>query len=259
VSPTGPPAALAGLRAAPARAGIFTDFDGCLAEIVPDPDRARPVRGAATVLARLARRYRVVAVVSGRPVLDLARRLRAPEVRLVGLHGMEELRDREVVVLPEAAAARARVDHAAARLEEALRGIRGVALERKGAALAVHFRRAADPAEAERLAAPLVEAAARAEGLAVVPGRRILELRPPEGGDKGRAVRRIVRAEGLRAALVAGDDVGDLAAFEAVAELEVAVRVAVASPEAPAELLERADLVVEGPADLVSLLRGLAG
>jgi hypothetical protein len=42
-----------------------------------------------------------------------------------------------------------------------------------------------------------------------------------------------------------------------VGELEVGVNVAVASAEAPPELLARADLVVEGPAGLVALLRTL--
>ena len=254
----GVPAALAALNDSAAEAGVFCDFDGCLAPIVPDPDEARPVRGATAVLTRLVRRFAVVAIVSGRSVADLSRRIRAPGVRLIGLHGMEEIYGRVVTVVPEAEAARDAVERAAERLERSLRGVRGALLERKGLALAVHFRRASDPVEAERLASPLVIEAAAEAGLAVVPGRRILEVRPMEGGDKGDAVRRVVEEHGLRAAMVGGDDVGDLPAFAALEGLEVAIRVAVASAESPAALTERADLVVGSPQEFVGLLRRLA-
>lgn len=248
---------LAPLAEAAARGGVFSDFDGCLAPIVPDPDEARAVRGASSVLARLAKRFAVVAVVSGRSAADLGRRLRVPGVRLIGLHGMEEVRDGVVTVAPEGERAREAIAGCGDELERSLHGVRGVILERKGLALAVHFRRAPDPAEAERIAAPLVAEAAAGAGLAVVPGRRIIELRPPDAGDKGDAVRRLVVEHGLRAALVGGDDVGDLPAFAAVDGLEAAVRVGVASAEAPATLAERADILVDSPKEFVALLRRL--
>ena len=255
---SGVPAAAKALAEAASSSGIFTDFDGCLAPIVSDPERARAVRGTSALLAKLARRFKVVSIVSGRSAADLARRIRAPGVRLVGLHGMEELRDGEVVTAPVAEAARAAVEQAGAQLAVRLRGVRGAILERKGLALAVHFRRAADPDAAERLAAPIVAEAAIAAGLEVLPGRRILEVRPKHAGDKGDAVRRIAAAERLAGALVGGDDVGDIAAFDAVEELSPRLRVAVASDEAPAALVERADLVMTSPREFVALLRSLA-
>jgi trehalose 6-phosphate phosphatase len=251
------PGILADIAARPDQTGIFCDFDGCLSPIVPEPSAARPVRGAATLLGRLAARYASVAIVSGRSVADLARRIRVPGVRLIGLHGMEELHGGVVTVVPEAETARGAVERAARELERSLRGVRGAILERKGLALAVHFRRARDPVEAERIAAPLVVEAASDAGLAVVPGRRILEVRPMEGGDKGNAVHRVIDERGLTAALAGGDDVGDLPAFAALDGLEAAVRVAVASAEAPAALTERADLIVGSPQEFVGLLRHL--
>lgn len=250
--------AVRAVAADPARAGVFLDFDGCLAPIVPHPDEARPVRGAAAVLGRLAARFRVVAIVSGRSVADLIPRVRAPGVRLLGLHGIEEHGGDGTAIAPEAAGARAAVEAAAGRLGRELATLRGVWVERKGLALAVHFRGADDPAEAEREALPAVHAAAREAGLRVLPGRRILELRPPGGGDKGDALRRIARREGLRAALACGDDVGDVPMFRAVSELPAGARVAVGSAESPSELVALADVVVADPRSLLALLRRLA-
>jgi trehalose 6-phosphate phosphatase len=67
----------------------------------------------------------------------------------------------------------------------------------------------------------------------------------------------LLAEHGLRRALYAGDDTTDLDAFAGLDGLEVAVRVAVASAEAPPTLRERADLTVDSPAELLELLRGL--
>lgn len=253
------PAPLQAVAWLASEAGLFLDFDGCLAPIVSDPAAARPVDGAEAVLGRLAERFALVAVVSGRSVEDLGARLSAPGVRLVGLHGMEERRDRATVVALPAAAVAEAVSRVADRLDALLAPVPGVSVERKGTALAIHFRGAEDPEQAQLLAEPVVREAARAEGLSVMPGRRILEVRPAQGGDKGDALRRISAEAGLRAVAVAGDDVGDLPAFVAAGELEISTRIAVASIEAPQELLRLADVVVESPERFVALLEDVAG
>ena len=86
---------------------------------------------------------------------------------------------------------------------------------------------------------------------------RCLELRPPIGAHKGTAVAHLLGERGLERALYAGDDTTDLDAFKALEGLELGVRVAVASAEAPAELREAADIVVGSPAELLELLRSL--
>ena len=85
----------------------------------------------------------------------------------------------------------------------------------------------------------------------------VLEVRPPVDADKGTAVRRLLEVRTLRRALYAGDDATDLDAFRALDGLEVAVRVAIASPETPAELVRAADLAFPSPEALVELLRAL--
>ena len=240
------------------RAGIFCDFDGSLAPIVPDPSKARAIRGAGRVLERLARRYAAVAVVSGRPVSFLTKRLHARKVRLVGLYGIEERVGRSLRVLPEVSAARTAIDRAAARLREELHDVDGVFIEHKGLAVSVHFRRARDTDAALGRAIPVVERVAREEGLAsVTRGRLVLEISPPVQVDKGDVVRRVIDEKTLAGALVVGDDIGDLPTFRAVDGLERAIRVAVASDESPPELIAAADHVVGSPQELIDLLKSL--
>ncbi|MEZ3177167.1 trehalose-phosphatase [Streptomyces pimonensis] len=258
---------LEALLSRPGEALIGLDFDGTLAPIVADPEQARAHPDAVPALAAIAPEVAAVAVVTGRPAGVAVR-----HGGFAGVPGLEHL-----VVLGhygaerwEAATGRvtAPAPHpgvATARAE--LPGLldragawQGTWIEEKGRAVAVHTRRAADPQAAfEALREPLAGLAAR-HGLVVEPGRMVLELRPP-GVDKGVALLEYAREIGAGSVLYAGDDLGDLAAYTAVEKLRTAgvpgLLVCSGSDEV-AELRERADLVVDGPAGVVRLLRALA-
>ncbi len=228
---------------------MLLDFDGSLAEIVARPDLARPVHGAADALAALVPRYRVVAVVTGRRSREIGGLLDAPGVRLLGVYGLED-QDHA----PVGPHVRARARDASAIVPEAW-------VEDKGATVAVHYRQAADPVAARRALLDALASLAADEGLEVVEGKMVLELMPANRPRKAGAVLRLVREHDLRGVLFAGDDVADLEAFGALDRLRsdgiVTVRVAVRGPETPSDLLDAADIVVEGPSGLVRLLRAL--
>ncbi len=213
------------------------------------PELVRPAPGAREAVAALVPRYRVVAVVTGRPAAEAAGILGVEGVRYVGLYGIEG-----APPPPPALAEAAR---------RAAAGVPGAWVEEKGASLAVHYRQAPEPVAARASLVRSLGAAAREAGWEVVEGKMVLEVVPPDRPMKGAAVERLGREAGLAAVLYAGDDVADLDAFAALDRLagrgvEV-VRVAVAGPETPEELLRRADVVAEGPAGLVALLGELAG
>jgi trehalose 6-phosphate phosphatase len=85
----------------------------------------------------------------------------------------------------------------------------------------------------------------------------VLELVPPLEANKGTAVTQLLDERSLSRALYAGDDTTDLDAFAALEQLELGVRVAVASAEGPPELTERADIVLAAQFDVLELLRAL--
>jgi trehalose 6-phosphate phosphatase len=242
-----------------AEVALCLDFDGTISPIVEDPAAARPIPGVVELLGPLADRYAAVALISGRPATYLASHAAAPGVRYLGMYGLEEIVDGRVQVDPRLEAARPTVAAVARDLAEdpAVTGS-GAYLEDKRYAVAAHLRRVADP---DRWAGPVSQAAARVaarHGLEVVPGKMVWELRPMVRSDKGDAVRRAVAESGAAAVAVVGDDRGDLPAFAAAAELGGgSLRVAVHSAEAPAELLEVADLVVDGPEGVREFLEHL--
>jgi len=242
-------------RADPAGSGVFSDFDGTLSPIVEDPSRALPLRGVADELARLARRYGRVGVISGRPAAFLVTHLGGRGLYLSGLYGLESVpAGGGVVVVPEAERWRTVVEEVAARADAELGP--GLHVERKGLSVTVHYRTAPDM---QPVAAAWAARQATASGLVADPARMSYELRPPVKRDKGIVLSEA--AAGCRRVCFIGDDRGDIPAFEALdrlsAEGVVVLKVAVMSPEAPEELLALADVVVDGPEGSLSLLRAL--
>ncbi|SHI18135.1 trehalose-phosphatase [Streptomyces sp. 3214.6] len=260
--------ALAAILARPSRTLVALDFDGTLAPIVENPEDARAHPDAVPVLADLAPKVAAVAVITGRPaevavhhggfagVDGLA------HLSVLGHYGAERWDARTGALNapaphPGVAAVRAELPQVLAAAGDRP----GVWVEEKGGrAVAVHTRRADDPQAAfDALRAPLTDLATR-HGLIVEPGRMVLELRPP-GMDKGVALLEHVRETGAQSVLYAGDDLGDLPAFAAIEKLRSdgipGLLVCSGTPEVT-ELAARADLVVDGPAGVVGLLRNLA-
>lgn len=252
------------LRAEPSRTAILCDIDGTLAPIVDDPDQAAVPESTRVVLRSLAARYRLVACISGRRASAARRIVGVDELTYLGNHGLERLDPGQVE--PSLDPALGHRGTAASGFVARLDGRQlddcGLRLEDKGPIQAIHWRTAADRVLAEGRAREVADLAAE-QGLHPHFGRMVLELRPVAEVHKGTAVRAVVADAGIDAALFGGDDTTDLDAFAALRELtsegrlRVAVCVAVASEEAPAELQRRADLVVDGSDGFLDLLRAL--
>ena len=228
------------LSEAPERAAIFLDVDGTLAPIAPRPEDARVPDEARNLSTRLVGRYALVACVSGRTGEDARRLVGVEGVRYVGAHGLE--------LAPDAGRWRDEIHSFAATVDWPV--------EDKGLTVSFHYRQAEDESAALEY---LEEVAERARRAGLIPrfGRKVLEIRPPVHADKGTAVRQMLDETGLQRALYAGDDSTDVDGFRALDGLDVGVRVAVSSDEAPSELIRGADVVVDSPTELLALLRHL--
>jgi trehalose 6-phosphate phosphatase len=198
---------------------VFFDFDGTLSDIVNDPDAARPVAGATEALQKLAAQC-PVAVLSGRDLADVTKRVGLPGIWYAGSHGFE-------LTAPDgthhqndaAAAAIPMLEDAAARLREHLGLIPGVVVEHKRFGVAVHYRNTARD-RVDKVAAA-VRAAGQRDGLKVTTGREVIELRPDIHWDKGKTLHWVMDhlPQDPSAPLVPiylGDDITDEDAFDAV-------------------------------------------
>jgi trehalose 6-phosphate phosphatase len=229
---------LARLAGEPSLAAIFLDVDGTLAPIVERPGLAEVPEETRVEVRRLRDEYALVACISGRTGADAHRLVGVDGIFYVGVHGLE--------LAPDAHAWRAPLRPFAA--------LEWPWIEDKGLTVAFHWREAPEDAAARAELETIAEKA-KATGLEARWGRKVLELRPPVDADKGTAVHTLLADHGLRRGLYAGDDTTDLDGFRGLDGCEVAVRVAVASAEAPPGLREAADIVVGSPGELLALLR----
>jgi trehalose 6-phosphate phosphatase len=252
------------LRDDPARCAVLLDVDGVLAPIVQHPDDAHMPETTRRPLIDVAKRYGVVACVSGRRASDARRIVSLGSIAYLGSHGSEVLRpgaiqpemDRELQ-----AWTRRVQDFAQEAFDERLQRLR-VRLEDKEAIAGLHWRGVPDEEEAEAAVRDVADAAENA-GFTTHWGRKVLEIRPPVRIDKGAGIVSLLRDTDLVAAVYVGDDVTDLDAFRGLGELiemgrlGSAVKIGVRSDEGPAQLIEEADAMVEGTDGVRELLKAL--
>jgi trehalose 6-phosphate phosphatase len=253
------------LLADPDRSAVLCDIDGVLAPIVRRADEARVSEQVSLLLGRLARKFGLVACISGRSATDARRLVGVGGIAYAGSHGAELLE-------PGAAGPHTNEEFASwegrvksfvsDRDTPELRRLR-IRIEDKGPIAAFHWRDVPDEEAAHRRLEDLAGEAER-DGFAVHWARKVLEVRPPVRIDKGQAVRSLVEGASARVALYGGDDTTDLDAFDALTELEgegaldSKVLVGVRSDEGPAAIVERADLVVDGVEGFTEVLAALA-
>jgi trehalose 6-phosphate phosphatase len=261
----------AALARVAAQTVVGLDFDGTLAPIVEDPERARIHPQAPDALVALGEQVSGVAVVTGRPARQVVAlgdldtigaefAERGRELRVFGQYGNEQWssRDRRVVG--------PRPPHGLAgflgELPRILRRCEAADayVEDKGLAVAVHTRRLPNADAAFQLLLPELAVAAQRHGMKVEPGRHVIEVRAP-GADKGDVVRKLARDLAAGGFCFIGDDLGDLDAFRAVADLREeglpTLLVCSASAEESA-LLPLSDVVVAGPDGVLEFLAKFA-
>jgi trehalose 6-phosphate phosphatase len=252
-------------RAEPARAAILTDVDGTLAPIAERAEEAAVPVAARQALARLSERFGLVACVSGRRALEARRLVGLDAIAYAGNHGLELLLPGEAAprLDPSLAGQETAAAEFMAGLGSDALGAAGLREEDKGPIRALHWRGAADEAGAEARAREIAVDAGHA-GLEPRWGRKVLELRPLGGGGKDAAVASLLAGDGIDRAVYAGDDRTDLDAFRRLRELREAGELAgaacvgVVSPEAPPQLREESDLLVDGPGGWLAILEWLA-
>jgi trehalose 6-phosphate phosphatase len=250
------------LKSNPSRSAVLLDVDGVLAPIVQHPDDAHMPETTRRPLIEVAKRFGIVACVSGRRASDARRIVSLGSIAYLGSHGSEVLKpgaiqpemDRELQ-----AWTRRVQNFANEAFDERLRQLR-VRLEDKEMIAGLHWRGVPDEDDAEAAVRDVADAAEKA-GFTTHWGRKVLEIRPPVRIDKGAGIVSLLRDTDLEAAIYVGDDVTDLDAFRGLDELVEmgrlghAVKIGVRSDEGPSKLGEEADSMVEGTDGVRELLK----
>ena len=195
-------------------ASLFLDFDGTLVNFVIDPAAAAVDQRLRALLRELWTRLDGrLAILSGRSLADLTRRLDLGEIAMAGSHGLERRSADGTVTSapspPELAAA--------TRAARAFAETHDLLLESKAAGVALHYR---DARHAEAAVDAFARSLALETGLELQSGKCVRELKVP-GADKGDAVRAFMTEPPFTVGrpVVVGDDLTDEHAFIAATAL----------------------------------------
>lgn len=211
---------------------FLLDYDGTLAEIVPDPETAFPHPDVPGLLRDLREKYPVY-LVTGRSIESLSRLLDVPGLEVIGVHGMEAGRLGEPATPLITEGDLDALEVARAQLPK----ISGLKVEDKRWAVALHYRSVnaagtdALKAWSERLP----------QGLDLLWGKQVLELRP-DGYSKGRVAMRLAAEHPQAIPVVIGDDTTDEGAFVAIPQ-GLSVKVGEGATQARTRLPDVASVV----------------
>jgi len=196
---------------------LFLDYDGTLTPIVRRPEDATLADDMRSLLRELAK-HCTVAIVSGRDRRNAEEMVQVDNLVYAGSHGFDihgpdiQMQHEEAVqALPD-------LDDAEQQLRDRIEPIAGAHVERKRFAIAVHYREVEKDADVERVEQVVDEVRGAHPKLRKKGGKRIFELQPDVGWDKGQAVMWLTEALGLNhsgvVVIYIGDDVTDEDAFQ---------------------------------------------
>lgn len=244
--------------------GLVFDIDGTLSLIAPTPDKAKLYPGVASLLEQ-AKHYAQVAIMTGRGVDDGAAMVNIEGLTYIGTHGAEWCEGLpthhpvriSAEVLPYIEPGQQVLDLAEQQFAE----WPGVMVERKRLGGSIHYRLAPNPEQARKAIMETLREPARARNFLLSRGKRVIEIKPAIKINKGQALKRFVEHFNLASVLFAGDDRTDLDAMREIERLRQdglrAIIVTVEAADTLPELLEHADIVVQGVAGMAEFLSEL--
>ncbi len=241
--------------------GLVFDIDGTLSPIAPTPEEARLYPGVASLLER-AREHAHIAIITGRAIDNGARIVNVDGLTYIGTHGLEWSDGlpwlHTTRIVPEALTYVTPGKDLLDLAEQKLSGLPGIIVERKRIGGTVHYRLCPDPEEARQKILALLEEPARRLNMRLDEEKRAIEIRTPLAVNKGQALLWFMLRFGLRSLVFAGDDRTDLDAIIEMSQLRehgiASLAIVVQHSDTLPELLEQADIVVQGVDGMVELL-----
>lgn len=208
---------------------LFLDYDGTLVPIQQDPNRcilSDRIKKQLRVLAGSSQCY--LTILSGRSLLDIRKRIGIRKIYYGGNHGLDISGPNLRYTHPKALLAKSAIDRAGRKLKKEIADIKGAWLEDKKFTLSLHFR------SVKKENIPLVKKVfyktvaefLEKKSLAVIKGKKVLELSPNVSWDKGSAVLWILqRLKDRCLPLYIGDDQTDENAFNALYKKGTTIRI----------------------------------
>ncbi len=204
---------------------LFLDYDGTLAPIAQTPGQARILPELKKILSRLAlRKGFKLAVVSGRALEDIKKRINLKHIVYAGNHGLQIEGPEIKHQIPVPVGYKRILRRIRAGLKQRLGGVKGILLEDKGLSLALHFR-LVDRKQVnlvKNIFRQITNQYLKRKMIRIRPGKEVLEVMPAIEWNKGKIVKWLLAGHAAKissketAPIYIGDDATDEDAFAAL-------------------------------------------
>jgi trehalose 6-phosphate phosphatase len=242
---------------------IVTDVDGTISEIAPTPDEAVVTESMRKELVKLNKKFQLIAVISGRSVLNAREMVGVEGLLYVGNHGMEFLKNGQISMDPSVEKYITQIKKTGQKLKNGdLSQINGLTFEDKGICYSIHYRLASSPENAREKILTTLQDDPECKNLKISEGRRLVELKPPVNRDKGTILQSIIDQYNLKKIIYLGDDITDVDAFNKLKDLEnegkiEGASVLVCSSEIPSYVKKHSSFFVNGVDEILKFFQWL--
>lgn len=208
---------------------LLLDFDGTLSPIVDDPHKAMLPPKTKRWLRTISKQKNfMVGIVTGRSLSDIQKRVGLKELIYAANHGLE-IHARGRLLLNKGRKFCRPIAALERKLLQNLALVPGVIVEMKGASLSVHYRKVKSKFLQQQVmeqARRVLRGQLRKNSLQLTSGKMVLEVRPRQHWNKGKAALWILHnlAAGHLPVYV-GDDVTDEDAFSVLRPLGITILV----------------------------------
>jgi len=227
------------------KTALLLDYDGTLTPIVNTPDEALLNEDMRSVINKLKDNSNfIVAVFSGRSLLDVRSKVEVDGICYTGNHGMEIEFRGMIYIHPEAKKMVNIIQNVCSKLQPLLNDIDGIIIEDKGLTASVHYRMS-PPKEipkVKRIVESTIEPYVENGDIKLTHGKMVLEIRPNIQWDKGKAVEWVLSAIGDGEStkffpIYIGDDRTDEDAFKVLRNRGITILVSSKIKKTSAEYL----------------------
>jgi alpha,alpha-trehalase len=209
------------------RPAIFLDYDGTLTPIVEDPSRAVLPENIKELISELSEHW-LVAIISGRAMADVKRLVGIENIIYAGSHGLNIYGPEESFHETPGERFSATLDRVEKDLEDTVKDLDGVRVERKPYAIAVHYRQAGGEVLPE-LEKRLSKISDNYPNISKQKGKKIFEFRPDIEWNKGKAIEYLMERLFVDSSRVVpvyiGDDTTDEDGFKSISNTGIGILV----------------------------------
>ena len=242
---------------------VITDIDGTISEIVPTPSQAVVSQEIKNTMEKIADKFKFTGVMTGRSINNALEMVGSKKLIYIGNHGLEQYKNGNISVDPEVKEYIPLIKKLANDIKKQLGKYECILFQDKELSFTVHYRLCENGDKIRKKVLKVIKGIKESKSLKIAEGRKVIEIRPPVGHDKGTILQKFISDNKIKKIIYLGDDITDADAFIKLKELKnkgevESFTIMVISKETPDYVKESADFYVKSVDEVHNFFKWLS-